>query len=184
MTASRPGKLSHTQTMLYEIDMLRETTGQLEKDRWQGNFHKWVVLESFLLHFRNLIEFFGRPDPRGTDLSIQKPESFWPDASNRPKDGELTQLRKSDLWTKYEGATNPDSISKYLQHCTEHRIDAKDWPVGDMYNEIRTTVDEFERLLPDRTRPWAQPKTQGTVPGGPKSASTATITKGTLPLTR
>ena len=183
MTASRPGKLSHTQTMLYEIDMLRETAGQLEKDRWQGNFHKWVVLESFLLHFRNLIEFFGRPDPRDTYLSIYKPEGFWSDAA-RPSESVFAQLLRPDLWTKYEGATNPDSISKYLQHCTEHRIDAKDWPVSEMYNEIRTTVDEFERLLPDRTRPWAQPKTQGTVPGGPKSASTAAVTKRTLPLTR
>lgn len=183
MTASRPGKLSHTQSMLYEIDMLRETAGQLEKDRWQGNFHKWIVLESFLLHFRNLIEFFGRPDPRDTDLSIQKPESFWPDASNRPKDGELTQLRKLDLWTKYEGSNNPGSISKYLQHCTEHRIDAKDWLVTEMYDEIRNTIDEFERLLPDRTRPWAQPKTQSGVSLGPTSTSTASVTKKVLPFT-
>ncbi len=64
--ASRPEKLSHAQTMLYEIDMLRETGCQLEKDKWQGEFHKWVVLEAFLLHFRNLIEFFGRPDPKST----------------------------------------------------------------------------------------------------------------------
>ena len=178
MTASRPGKLSHVQTMLYEIDMLRETAGQLEKDKWQGNFHKWVVLESFLLHFRNLIEFFGRPDPRGTDLSIRKPESFWADAANRPADLALTRLRKQDLWAKYEG-TNPSSISKYLQHCTEHRIYAKDWPVSDMYNEIRVAMEEFERLLPDRTRPWMQPTTQaGAVLLGPASASTATATTG------
>src|SRR5579859_2511067 len=177
MTASRPGKLSHSQTILYEIDMLRETAGQLEKDRWQGNFHKWVVLESFLLHFLNLIEFFGRPDPRDTDLSIQRPESFWPDSSNRPRDGELTQLRKPDVWTKYEGSNNPDSISKYLQHCIEHRIDAKEWPVSDMFNEIRSIVDEFERLLPDSTRPWTQPKTQTGVRLGPVSNSTATVTR-------
>ena len=164
--------------MLYEIDMLRETAGQLEKDKWQGNFHKWVVLESFLLHFRNLIEFFGRPDPRGTDLSIQKPEGFWTDAANRPADAVLARLRNPDLWAKYEGTNNPYSISKYLQHCTEHRVDAKDWAVSDMYNEIRVAVDEFERLLPDTTRPWTQPTIQaGAVLLGPASASTATATK-------
>lgn len=177
MIASRPGKLSHTQTMLYEIDMLRDTARQLEKDRWQGNFHKWVVLESFLLHFRNLIEFFGRPDPRSTDLSIQKPESFWPNPANRPTVQVLARLRKPDLWTKYEGANNPRSISKYLQHCTEHRIDAQDWPVSDMYTEISSAVDEFERLLPDATRPWTQPKNQTGVLLGPTEASTATVLK-------
>lgn len=168
MIASRPGKLSHTQTMLYEVDMLRETGSQLEKDKWQGEFHKWVVLEAFLLHFRNLIEFFGGPDPRDTDLSIDKTQSFWTDA-NRPANDVLAHLRRPDLWTKYEGTNNPNSISKYLQHCTEHRIDAKDWPVSDMYNELSGTVDEFERLLPDKTRPWRQPKAQA----GPESSSTA-----------
>ena len=173
--------------MLYEIDMLRETGSQLEKDKWQGEFHKWVVLEAFLLHFRNLIEFFGRPGPppRDTDPSIEKPESFWADPATRPPDAVLAGLRKPTLWTKYEGLNNPNSISKYLQHCTEHRIDAKDWPVSDMYNELSGTLDEFERLLADTTRPWRQPKAQaGMALLGPKSSSTAALTKGgsVLPL--
>lgn len=177
--ASRPGKLSHAQTMLYEIDMLRETAHQLEADKWQGDYHKWVVLEAFLLHFRNLIEFFGKPtQTHTTDLCIEKPESFWT-AANRPANDVLARLRKPDLWTKYERINNRNSISKYLQHCTEHRIDAKDWPVSAMYNELSGTVDEFERLLPDKTRPWRQPKAQaGVVLLGPKSASTATATQG------
>ena len=165
MIASRPGKLSHAQTMLYEIDMFRETARQLERDKWQGDFHKWFVLEAFLLHFRNLIEFFGRPDPRPTDLSIHKPESFWPDTSKRPTwpdtskrptKAVLGSLHKPDLWAKYEGNANPDSISKYLQHCTEHRIDSKNWAVSEMHNELSGTLDEFERLLPERGRPWTQ----------------------------
>ena len=173
--ASRPGKLSHAQTMLYEIDMLRETARQLEKDKWQGDFHKWFVLEAFLLHFRNLIEFFGRPMPRQSDLSIEKPESFWT-AANRPADAVLAPLRKPDLWTKYEGNNNRNSISKYLQHCTAYRIDDKDWPVSDMYNELSGTVDEFERLLPDKAREWPQPNARGgVVLLGPASSSTATI---------
>jgi hypothetical protein len=171
--------------MLYEIDMFRETARQLEKNKWQGDFHKWFVLEAFLLHFRNLIEFFGRADPRATDLSIHRPESFWPDAANRPADAALGGLCKPDLWAKYEGTANAYSISKYLQHCTEHRIEAKDWAVSDMYNELSGTVDEFERLLPDRIRPWTQPTAQaGVVVLGPTSASTATVTERTMPLTK
>lgn len=175
MAASRPGKLSHVQAMLYEIDMFRETARQLEADKWQGEFHKWVVLESFLLHYRNLIEFFGKPlQPGTTDLSIEKPESFWTGAP--PAAAVLAGLRRRDLWEKYEGRANQSSISKYLQHCTEYRIDAKDWPVSDMHNELRGTVDEFEQLLPDRTRPWRQSRAQGGVEVlSPKSSSTATV---------
>ena len=154
--ASRPLKLSHAQTLLYEIDMFRETARQLEANKWQGEFHKWVVLESFLLHFRNLIEFFGKPMQAGTaDLSIEKPESIWPGVPPAP--ATLARLRRSDLWDKYEGKKNPHSISKYLQHCTEQGIEPKDWAVSDMRNELKGTVDEFERLLPDRRRPWRQP---------------------------
>jgi hypothetical protein len=177
MTVSRPGKLSHTQTMLYEIDMLRETARKLGEDKWQDDFHKWVVLEAFLLHFRNLIEFFGGPGARETDLSIEKPDSFWTDLATRPADDVLARLRKPTLWTKYEGTANTESISKYLQHCTEHRIDAKEWEVSDMYNEIRETIDEFEALLPNKTRQWAQPKAQAGFLLGPTSSSTATVTR-------
>jgi len=176
MIASRPGKLTHAETMLYEIDMFRETARQLEADKWQGEFHKWVVLEAFLLHFRNVIEFFGRPNPRPTDLSIEKPESFWPDPVKRPSEATLAQLRKPDLWNTYDGAANRFSISKYLQHCTEQRIDDQDWNVSEMHNALRATVDEFEQLLPNTSRPWRQPQARGGVEIlGPTSSSTATV---------
>jgi|SRR5581483_2331370 len=183
MIASRPGKLSHAQTMLYEIDMLREAARQLEKNKFQNDFHGWAILETFLLHFRNLIEFFGRPGPRASDLSIEKPDNFWTDPATRPTADVLAGLHNYDLWTKYEGTHNAYSISKYLQHCTEHRIDAKDWPVSDMYNELSRTLEEFERLLPDKKRPWMISTVQPAATLlGPTSASTATVTKGTLPL--
>jgi hypothetical protein len=160
MIASRPGNLSHAQALLYEMDLFRETARQLEVNKWQGDFHKWIVLESFLLHFRNLVEFFGRPDSPGHHLSIKKPESFWPDTATRPADPALARLHRQDLWTKYEGPANPQSISKYLHHCTRQRTEAKDWNISEMYNEISGTLDEFERLLPDKAREWPQPKAQ------------------------
>jgi|SRR5690348_6016431 len=67
----RPEKLSHAQTVLYEIDMLRFARERLLRCAGRSG-DEWVFLEDFLLHFRNLIEFFGKPPSRNSDLSILK----------------------------------------------------------------------------------------------------------------
>lgn len=156
MSVSRPAKLTHAQTILYEGDMLRYAAGKLNSDEWRLELDKWVCLEDFLVHFRNLIEFFGHPNLRPDDLSINKPESFWPDPSKRPAEGDLAKLRRPDLWDKYEG-NQPQKISKYLHHCTETRVEAKDWEVGVMYSELKPILEMFENLLPNKFRNWDTP---------------------------
>jgi hypothetical protein len=64
---SRPDKLEHPDTVLYEIYMLRFAAEQLDGGRIGKD--AWVYLETFLLHFRNLIEFIGNPKRRGGDPS-------------------------------------------------------------------------------------------------------------------
>lgn len=153
---ARPSKFTNAQTILYEIDMVRFAAGNFgSPDGWGS----WSNLECFLLHFRNLIEFFGK-QPRGDDLSIQKPEAIWPDAAKRPSADTLKQLHREDLWEKYEvrDATQVnDKISRYLQHCTEQRVDAKSWRVREMFEELDPLMSEFEKLLPDGIRPWENP---------------------------
>ena len=157
MTRSRPRKLSDSQTMLYEIDMLRHTAKMLAEGKWKTELDEWGCLESFLVHFRNLIEFFGRPEPpRRDDLHISKPDNFWPDDTQRPPKDILQKLVRHDLWETYEG-DKPDKISKYLHHCTEARTHAKDWEVGRMFHEIEKTLTEFEQLLPNARRTWDVP---------------------------
>ena len=124
----RPDKLSHAQTILYEIDMLRFAAGNLEGPTPHA---RWRNLECFLLHFRTLIEFFGkdpRKDPRKDNLSMWRPEAIWPDQATRPNAEALQSLRRSDLWQKYEVRDQNranDKISRYLQHCTEQRTEWK-----------------------------------------------------------
>jgi hypothetical protein len=170
MSVSRPPKLTHAQTILYESDMLAYAAGKLQEGNWQNEKDKWIYLESFLVHFRNLIEFFGRPDPRTDDLNIGKPESVWLDTTSRPEKAELDKLKRFDLWSKYE-ANRPDRISKYLQHCTVVRVGPKDWEVGAMYAELKPTLETFENLLPDKTRTWPVPSV--IVVAATLSASTA-----------
>jgi hypothetical protein len=85
---NRPDKLSHLETILYEIDAFRSSSSKLTPAEDWSN---WASLECFLLHFRNLIEFFGR-NKQGDDLTIFRPERFWPEGHKIPSQ-ELEQLR-------------------------------------------------------------------------------------------
>lgn len=175
---SRPSKYTNAQTILYEIDMLRFTAGRFEK--FENEWGEWSNLECFLLHFRNLIEFFGNPQPRGDDLNIQTPEKIWLDPATMPSPARLAPLHREDLWTKYEvrdprdQAQVNDKISRYLQHCTEQRVDGKEWKVGEMFAELEPLMSTFESLLPDKSRPWGALPTSLMLVVGNASYSTAT----------
>jgi hypothetical protein len=143
-----PDKLSHDQTILYEIDMLRFTYDRMPSmwpDAREADL--WVFLESFLLHYRNLIEFFGKVPAKASDLSIRRLDEIWPDPHSRPSEAEITamQTRGEALRLKYEDSEKNDTISKYLQHCTKHRIQAKSWQPGEMMYDIAELISLFEK---------------------------------------
>ena len=139
---SRPEKLDDAKTILYEIEMLRFARGRLHSPTasWSPA-DEWVYLEDFLLHYRNLIEFFGNQSPRNTDLSIRNPADFW--AGAVPALPVLNSMARADLWEKYNTSDNPEAISKYLHHCTKQRTVAKDWDVNALYEELRPTIEKF-----------------------------------------
>jgi len=70
ITYRRLEKATHADTVLYEIDQLRFTAQRLFREQWEDHGDAWVYLESFLVHYRNLIEFLGRPNPRADDVHI------------------------------------------------------------------------------------------------------------------
>jgi len=157
MDISRPDKLSYTQTMLYEIDMLRWTARRLLRNQWGEKIDQWICLESFLVHFRNLIQFFGSSRLQTDDLHITRSGDFWPDTSTRP-DTKVLQESGRKLCDKYENhEKEPHTISKYLHHCTTTRIEPQVWDIGEMYNELQATLISFENLLSDKSRPWQTP---------------------------
>src|SRR5258708_15648490 len=61
ITLTRINKLSHSGTILYEIYMFRFSCSRLIRSDWENERDAWVYLESFLVHYRNLIEFLGKP---------------------------------------------------------------------------------------------------------------------------
>jgi hypothetical protein len=143
----RPDKLNNAQTVLYEIDMLRFTREYLSSAGTSRNPQdEWVYLESFLLHYRNLIEFFGKPVGDEDDLSIYRPEAIW--GKKPPAEADLDFMKRPELREKYDTRDNLGAISKYLHHCTTQRTVARNWPVLEMFEELRPTLEKFESLLP------------------------------------
>jgi hypothetical protein len=157
---SRPDKLNNAQTILYEIEMLRHAKSRLDAGgpSWT-KADQCVHLEVFLLHFRNLVEFFGRNPKFSDDLSISTPSDVWPE--QKPEQAALDQMSRPDLFRKYEIDARPLSISKYLQHCTTQRTTPMSWDINKMYEDLNPTIDLFESLVPKEDREYVLESCRG-----------------------
>jgi len=179
----RRKKESDAQTVLYEIDLLRFARKRLLSPQpWWEELDEWLYLEDFLLHYRNLIEFFGKEKHGKGDLTIFQPERIWPDRV--PDKASLDSMTRPDLWEKYDTRDNEEAISKYLHHCTTQRTEEKAWDVTTMYEELRPIIEKFEFQLPQYRA--AAGLTRDTVVGQPtldgmSTASTRTIELGLNP---
>src|SRR6266446_2607531 len=122
-TFSRPDKLTDADTILYEIDMVRFAASRLLRGKWESEKDQWACLESFLVHYRNLIEFLGKHEGeiRAGDLHVS---NIWK-ILGAPEPRDLSRIRTegAKLWSKYERVS--DRISRYLQHCTTQRTQVK-----------------------------------------------------------
>ncbi len=143
---SRPNKLDHADTIRYEMYMLRFSIKRLAEGTLTER-DAWVYLESFLIHYRSLLDFLGSEKPSKTDLHIT---NIW----KLVRLAEPTKLKKiyasgKKLRARYEPSDKLGGgrISQYLQHCTMKRIDFKDWEVSTMYSEIEPLLSEVERHL-------------------------------------
>ena len=120
----------------YELGMLRTTYGTLRG----GNI---VVLEDFLVHTRNLIEFFwDRASPRAI-----LPRDFGAPAG-RDKNRQIAALHSE--------------ISQLLSHLTWervriHELRTQDWSYArarGIYDAIRDKAKAFFDVLPEERRAW------------------------------
>jgi hypothetical protein len=170
---SRPDKETDAQTVLYEIDMFRFAGGRLLRGRFESDKDRWAYLESFLVHYRNLIEFLGKKDDiRATDIHVS---NIW-EKTHLPEPAELPELRKQGevLWDKYERVD--DRISRYLQHCTTQRTQWKQWEVGTMSNELEPVLVVVERSLRGAGQTWSPERQVAFI--GRASNSTASFAVG------
>lgn len=139
------------------------------------------------MHYRNLIEFLGKPPKEETDLAILRPDTVW-----APRDGvesgppDARVLRQiaaegSKLWEKYEGRKlREDTISRYLQHCTTYRKSFKNWYVVEMMEEIRPLLKPIVESLPTFTPATSSSPVDRTHYLGGEAASTHSGSAGSL----
>ncbi len=127
--------------------MLRFAATRLVERNWKHSRDEWVYLETFLLHYRNLIEFLGNEAPRNTDLHVT---TIWQQANlTPPAEIEGIYAKGKKLFMEYEptDAQGGGRISQYLHHCTMKRIEFKDWQIDTMTAEIEPLLAEVERHL-------------------------------------
>ena len=136
---SRRPKESHLDTIDYEIEMLGFCAQAVTHRQHSAPKDRYVYLEGFLLHYRNLIRFFSGEHHRADDLSTSN-SAAW--AARNLTPDELTAIRvpAKILDTKYFG-----EISKYLHHCTllRHDVD-RGWDIEIMVREIEPILIAFQ----------------------------------------
>jgi hypothetical protein len=174
------GHLDHIDTVFYEIDMLRFSAERLREGNWQHPRDAWIYLETFLLHYRNLIEFLGgrvpKPNPNRPDtLHVT---TIWK-LTNLPEPINLAEIytEGANLWKRYEPSDEDGGgrISQYLQHPTEKRIDPKNWPISVMNGQIEPLLAELEKHIPRPLKRVLDPAPAVTLLE-PHSGSTSTYT--------
>jgi hypothetical protein len=157
---SRSEKESHLDTIHYEIAMLNSCGLQLDKlspENQKAHFN--AFLECFLIHYRNLVEFFSgnhhrrAKRPEGTnDLST---------ADSNPWAGRT--LSAAELAEFHTPAKDLDDryfldISQYLQHCPERRFsENKFWCYREMYSELQPVIATFVKAFPGGTKAKRSP---------------------------
>jgi hypothetical protein len=173
---SRTAKHNHVDTVLYEIDMLRFTTRRLLESDWKEIRDAWAYLESFLVHFRNLADFFGKATPSKTDVHVT---NIWELEKLAPPPylDKIHSVGKA-LLEQYEppDAKGGGRISQYVQHLTTKRIEPKDWHLDKMLKEIDPLLAQVEEYL----RPYSGAKLKPEEPimiFGTHSASTSVATE-------
>jgi len=166
----RTPKNSHLDTIWYEIDMLEFAFRKLKHEPPALASPDWnLLIEGFLLHYRNLIQFFSgseRKHRRGSDLSFAEPD-IWADRALQTSEIDAIRRPARELEDKYW-----DDISQFLQHCTVRRYrDSMEWNLLEMYGRITEIIQCFAQSFP---RPDEKPQPV-TLIASLRGASTATV---------
>jgi len=168
----RTKKQSHLDTVRYELDMLTFTYDALTKQEIPVPA-RHVYLEAFLLHYRNVVQFFAgnTKKHRAGDLSTHQPQ-VWAGRELTKEESDLMRGPAQELEDRYWPV-----ISQFLQHCTERRyLDSKDWDISMMYSDLLPVMEAFEKAF---KRP--EPVLVTATLGDASSTHTVTRVRSTFP---
>lgn len=137
----------------YELGMLGWSANKVRplRDDMEAEEKIAVVgaLESFLIHARNLYDFFYE-DKKKQDSDVLAADFFedtgtW--KTNRPN--------RTDL-PKVDSRPMIGAINKYLAHITWDRVDGDStptWPVAEILTNLKSADELFRNLVPREYRP-------------------------------
>lgn len=134
-TFERPAKATARDVIDYEIAMMEHCCSRaLESHRPKLSADDLAFLEAFLLHFRILLEFFGKPGPFPDNLHFQKPETCGALVSDEVRSAVAAHASAmEEKWGQ--------RLNKFLAHPTQKRYTTKrDWPIEEMRGEMRQLV--------------------------------------------
>jgi hypothetical protein len=104
--------------------MLRFTCERLVRGKWENERDGWVYLESFLVHYRNLVEFLSKPQSKvknqGDVRDIHITTIWELEGQEAPSWIDAVYAKAQSLWSKY-GEASGERISIYfaaLHHAT------------------------------------------------------------------
>lgn len=145
----RTSKETHLDTIWYEMDMLEFSYREFTERTPQPKNPQWnLLIESFLLHYRNLIQFFSGSEDRhkrykGNDLSTFDP-MFWGKRQLTKEEIEAIRLPGEKLDQEHS-----NKISNLLQHCTVVRVEPlQGWELEKMYAKIEPIMSAFAKSFP------------------------------------
>jgi hypothetical protein len=141
-SVSRPEKFSHLDTIIYELDMLDYSLERLKRGNFDDNKDYYLCIECFLLHYRNVCDFFGNRH----DLKAGEP-NIWC-FTKKLSDSEVASIQDKKPYDEHSG-----QISQYLSHCTKSRANDRDWKPFKMYAQLKPCMDNFRRLFPTTVCP-------------------------------
>jgi hypothetical protein len=131
----------------YEIKMLRELSAALQGKGVGPRTMNNALLESFLIHYRNLYDFFYPENKRRLALDVAATDYLpgrhrW--RNSRPK---------ADMKKVVE---NRERVNCLLAHLTLRRLKYKNrsWPDKKMASAMEKMIEAFVHALPQARRSW------------------------------
>lgn len=132
--------------LVYEIKMLRETASALRGKGIGPRSFRNAMLETFLVHYRNLFDFFYADTRRELAHDVSAAD-YVPDPKQwkerRPRIGR-------------EATGNRERVNAQLAHLTYRRLKYKqrNWSDRRMARQIEELLEAFVAQLPPSRRRW------------------------------
>lgn len=134
--------------LAYELKMLRETGSALRGNGIGPRSYQNAMLETFLIHYRNLLDFFYADKRRSLSHDVR--------AADYVADDRVWRRRRPRL--DKESSENRERVNAQLAHLTYRRLKypRRNWHDRRMLRQIEALLASFVAELPPRRRRWFQ----------------------------